>query len=197
MSSSKAAVFGIYATRAAAGAAVDALRAEGFHNTDVSVLYPQSARSNAFGQAGDVAAREGAVTGGGAGAVIGGSVGWLAGIGMLALPGVGSFVAAGPIMAALATNGARGATRGMAGVLMGMEIPEDQARRYEGRIRTGAVLLSVHADTRERGRMGMDVLERTGADEMSSTERAGDAAIWRDRRGTTGRPDECHPGPPG
>jgi len=109
------------------------------------------------------------VAGGGTGAVIGGALGWLAGIGMLAIPGVGPFIAAGPIVAALAGMGAGGAIGGTTGALIGLGIPEYQAKRYEGRMRKGGILLSVHADDQEWVRKGRQILEHTGAEDISST----------------------------
>ena len=162
------AVFGIYPTHDSADAAVDTLRNRGFRNTDVSVLFPQNAGSKEFGHEKGTKSAEGAVAGGGTGAVIGGALGWLAGIGVLAIPGVGPFIAAGPIVAALAGMGAGGALGGATGALIGLGIPEYQAKRYEGRIRKGGILLSVHADDQEWARKGRKILEQTGAEDISS-----------------------------
>jgi len=169
MSGKNIAVFGIYPTHDAADAAVDKLRARGFRNTDVSVLIPQNLGSKEFGHEKGTKSAEGAVAGGGTGAVIGGALGWLAGIGMLAIPGVGPFVAAGPIIATLAGMGAGGAIGGMTGALIGLGIPEYQAKRYEGRVRKGGILLSVHADDQEWARKGKQILQQTGAEDISST----------------------------
>ena len=108
------------------------------------------------------------MAGGGTGAVIGGALGWLAGIGMLAIPGVGPFIAAGPIMATFAGMGAGGAIGGTTGALIGLGIPEYQAKRYEGRMRKGGILLSVHADDQEWVSKSKQVLEQTGAEDISS-----------------------------
>jgi hypothetical protein len=169
MSDKNTAVFGIYPTHASADAAVDTLRTKGFRATDISVLFPQNVGSKEFGHEKGTKSAEGAVAGGGAGAVIGGSLGWLAGIGMLAIPGVGPFIAAGPIVAALAGMGAGGAIGGTTGALVGLGMPEYQAKRYEGRMRNGGILLSVHADDHEWARKGRQVLEQTGAEDIAST----------------------------
>jgi hypothetical protein len=169
MSGKNTAVFGIYPTHASADVAVDTLRAKGFRNTDVSVLFPQNVGSKEFGHEKGTKSAEGAVAGGGTGAVIGGALGWLAGIGMLAIPGVGPFIAAGPIVAALAGMGAGGAIGGTTGALIGLGIPEYQAKRYEGRMRKGGILLSVHADDQEWASKGMQILEQTGAEDIAST----------------------------
>ena len=177
MSGKNTAVFGIYPTHESADAAVDTLRAKGFRNTDVSVLFPQNLGSKEFGHEKGTKSAEGAVAGGSTGAVIGGALGWLAGIGMLAIPGVGPFIAAGPIVATLAGVGAGGAIGGTAGALIGLGIPEYQAKRYEGRMRKGGILLSVHADDHDWAGKGRKILEQTGAEDIASTgETKGDFA---------------------
>lgn len=169
MSDKNTAVFGIYPTHDSADAAVDTLRAKGFRSTDISVLFPQNVGSKEFGHEKGTKSAEGAVAGGGTGAVIGGALGWLAGIGMLAIPGVGPFIAAGPIVATLAGMGAGGAIGGTTGALIGLGIPEYHAKRYEGRMRKGGILLSVHADDREWANKGRQILEQTGAEDIAST----------------------------
>jgi hypothetical protein len=177
MSGKNIGVFGIYPTHQSADAAVATLRSRGFRSTDISVLFPQNVGSKEFGHEKGTKSAEGAVAGGGTGAAIGGALGWLAGIGMLAIPGVGPFIAAGPIVAALAGMGAGGAIGGMTGALVGLGIPEYQAKRYEGRMRKGGILLSVHADDREWAGKGEQILEQTGAEDISSTgETKGDFA---------------------
>jgi hypothetical protein len=169
MSGKNTAVFGIYPTHDSADAAVDTLRTSGFRSTDVSVLFPENTGSKEFGHEKGTKSAEGAVAGGGTGAVIGGALGWLAGIGLLAIPGVGPLIAAGPIVAALAGMGAGGALGGVTGALIGLGIPEYQAKRYEGRMRKGGILLSVHADDHEWVAKGRRTLEQTGAEDISST----------------------------
>src|ERR1700680_4309290 len=137
MAGKNTAVFGLYATRTAVEYAVDALKADGFRNTDVSVLFPENVGTKDFAVDKGTKAPEGAATGAGSGAVLGGTLGWLAGIGALAIPGLGPFIAAGPIMAALAGAGVGGAIGGLTGALIGMGIPEFEAKRYEGRIKEG------------------------------------------------------------
>src|SRR5476651_1778661 len=81
---------------------VDSLRAANFSSNDISVLFPDKSSTKQFAHEKNTKAPEGAITGAGTGAVVGGALGWLAGIGLLAIPGIGPFIAAGPIMAALA-----------------------------------------------------------------------------------------------
>src|SRR3954469_2857454 len=146
MAGKNTAVFGIYPTYGAVDGAVESLRASGFRNTDISVMFPENVGSKDFAHEKGTKAPEGAATGAGAGAVIGGALGWLTGIGALAIPGLGPFIAAGPIMAALAGLGVGGAVGGLTGALVGMGIPEYEAKRFAGRIAKGAILLSVHCD---------------------------------------------------
>jgi hypothetical protein len=166
MASKNIAVYGIYPSRPLVERAVDALKEAGFRNTDISVLFPQGGGTKDFAVEKETKAPEGAATGAGSGAVVGGALGWLMGIGLLAIPGLGPFIAAGPIMAALAGAGAGGVVGGIAGALIGMGIPEYEANRYEGRIKEGGILLSVHADDTEWKTKGKAILERTGAEDI-------------------------------
>src|SRR5215468_10611641 len=144
MAGKNIAVYGIYQDRVHAEDAVDALIANGFRSEDISVLMPENIGTKDFATQKSTKAPEGAATGAGAGAVVGGTLGLLAGIGALAIPGLGPLIAAGPIMAALAGAGAGGVTGGLIGSLVGMGIPEYEAKRYEGRVKSGHILLSVH-----------------------------------------------------
>jgi hypothetical protein len=167
------AVYGIYPGRPTVERAVDALKEAGFRNEDISVLLPESGGTKEFAVEKETKAPEGAAAGAGTGAVVGGALGWLVGIGLLAIPGVGPFIAAGPIMAALAGAGAGGLAGGIAGGLIGMGIPEYEANRYEGRIKEGGILLSVHADDRDWKNKAKDILERTGAEDIGTKAESG------------------------
>lgn len=169
MAGKNTAVFGIYSEYASVENGVDALKAAGFRNTDISVLFPENVGTKDFAHKKETKAPEGAATGAGTGAAIGGGLGWLVGIGALAIPGLGPFIAAGPIMAALAGAGVGGAVGGIAGALIGMGIPEYEAKRYEGRIKDGGILLSVHSDGSEWTKRAKEILKRTGAQDISST----------------------------
>ena len=168
MAGKNTAVYGIYNSRDSVEDAVTELKSAGFRNTDISVLFPENMGTKEFAHEKGTKAPEGAAAGGGTGAVIGGALGWLAGIGSLAIPGVGPFVAAGPIVAALAGAGAGGAIGGIAGALVGMGIPEYEAQRYEGMVKEGGILLSVHCDNSDWTSRAKDLLERTGAHDVSS-----------------------------
>jgi hypothetical protein len=124
MAGKNTAVFGIYSTYSAAESGIDALKAAGFRNTDISALFPENVGSKDFAHQKNTKAPEGATTGASTGAVVGGALGWLAGIGALAIPGIGPLIAAGPIVAAIAGVGAGGVVGGLTGGLIGMGIPE-------------------------------------------------------------------------
>jgi hypothetical protein len=169
MAGKNTAVFGIYPSYASVEEGVEALKAAGFRNTDISVLMPENVGTKDFAHEKNTKAPEGAATGAGTGAVLGGTLGWLVGIGALAVPGLGPFIAAGPIMAALAGVGVGTAVGGLTGALIGMGIPEYEAKRYEGRIRDGGILLSVHSDGGKWTKMAKQTMESTGAQDISST----------------------------
>lgn len=173
MAGKNTAAFGIYRTRLDAENGVDALRDAGYRATDISVLLPENEGTKDFAHEKHTKAPEGTATGATSGAVIGGGLGWLAGIGALAIPGLGPLIAAGPIVAALAGAGAGGVLGGLTGALVGMGIPEYEAKRYEGRVKEGGILLSVHCDDSNWTKRAKEILERTGADDVSSAGEAG------------------------
>src|SRR5271168_4924183 len=165
----KKSVLGIYSTRPGVENAVLGFKDAGFSNSDISVLLPENLGSKELATDKSSKAPEGAAAGGTTGAVIGGALGWLVGIGALAIPGIGPFIAAGPIMAALAGIGVGGAVGGFTGALVGLGIPEYEAKRYEGRIKKGGILLSVHCDNSDWVRKAKQIMENTGAEDISST----------------------------
>jgi len=173
MAGKNTSVFGIYRNRGGVEQGVDGLRAAGFRNTDISVLFPENEGTKDFAHEKNTKAPEGTAAGAGTGAVIGGTLGWLAGIGALAIPGVGPLIAAGPIVAALTGVGVGGAIGGLTGALIGMGIPEYEAKRYEGRVKEGGILLSVHSDSSDWTTKAKDVLKSSGAEDISS---AGEAS---------------------
>jgi len=174
MAGKNTAAFGIYQSQAQAEQAVDRITAAGFSNNDISVLLPDQQSSKEFAHEKNTKAPEGTTTGATAGGALGGTLGLLAGIGALAIPGVGPFIAAGPIMGALAGLGVGGAVGGLIGALVGMGIPEYEAKRYEGRVKDGGILLSIHCDSSEEVGRAKDLLRETGADDISS---AGEKAV--------------------
>jgi hypothetical protein len=162
------AVFGIYRSRQNVEEAVQALQNADFRSTDISVLFSENLGTKDFAHEKHTKMPEGATAGVGTGAVIGGALGWLTGIGALAIPGVGPFIAAGPIVSLLAGIGAGSVVGGIAGALVGMGIPEYEAKRYEGRIKEGGILLSVHCDSTDWKKRAMDILKQTGAGDIGA-----------------------------
>lgn len=169
MAGKNTAVFGIYANRDAAAHAVDRLLEAGFRNEDVSVLLQDNVGTKDFAHEKETKAPEGTTAGVVAGGALGGTLGLLAGIGALAIPGLGPFIAAGPIMGALAGLGSGGLVGGVIGALVGMGIPEYEAKRYEGRVKEGGILLSVHCDGSDWVSKAKDLLKQTGAEDVSSS----------------------------
>ena len=181
MAGKNTAVFGLYRDESAVNAGVDGLRAAGYRNTDISVQFPDNRGTKDFAHEKNTKAPEGSVAGGASGLAIGGALGWLAGIGALAIPGIGPFIAAGPIVAALAGAGAGVAVGGLLGALVGMGIPEYEAKRYEGRIRSGGILLSVHCDSSEWVGRAKQILKDTGAEDIGSAGEAGADFLQSDK----------------
>src|SRR6476620_5474389 len=162
------AIFCIATSEAQAESIVNQLKEAGFSHNDISVLFPDKAGTRHFAHEQHTKAPEGVTAGVGTGGLIGGALGWLAGIGMLAIPGLGPFIAAGPIMALLSGVGVGAAVGGLTGALIGMGIPEYVATRYEGSIKGGCILLSVHADDSTWVTKAKHILETTGADDIAS-----------------------------
>jgi Protein of unknown function (DUF3341) len=177
--------FGIYSTNTAVEHGVEALQKDGFPNSDISVLFSENpaprtlAQALAQKQSDNVQDR--AAVGGGTGALVGGAMGWLIGMVALVIPGAGPFMVAGPIFAALVGAGVGGLVGEIAGALMGMGMPEDDAARYEEQVKRGGILLSVHAYDLHRAKRGKEILEQTGALDISST--------WEAQPGTASLPE--------
>jgi hypothetical protein len=166
------AVFCLAKTEAQAGIIVDQLKAAGFSANDISVLMPDKSGTKDFAHEHHTKAPEGAAAGAGTGGVLGGALGWLVGIGALAIPGLGPFIAAGPIMAALGGAAAGAALGGIAGALVGLGIPEYEAKRYEGKVREGHILISVHAENRDERARAKRIFEQAGAEDVADTSEA-------------------------
>ena len=158
--------------REAAEAVVKQLQAAGFPSEDISVLFPNKSGSKDFAHEHNTKAPEGAVAGAGAGGIVGGTFGLLVGIGALAIPGLGPFIAAGPLLAALSGAAAGATVGGIAGALVGMGIPEIEARRYEGKIKSGNLLISVHAETSEEKDRVETIFKAAHAEDICSTTEA-------------------------
>ena len=166
------AVFCIATSEFQAESIVNELKVAGFADNDISVLFPDKTGTKDFAHEQNTKAPEGAVTGASTGGVLGGALGWLAGIGVLAVPGVGPFIAAGPIMAALGGAAVGAAVGGIAGALVGMGIPEYEAKRYEGKIKAGNILISVHSENNEETKSAKEIFQKAGAQDISSSSEA-------------------------
>ncbi|MFZ6719097.1 hypothetical protein [Undibacterium sp. Ji49W] len=168
----KTAIYCIATNRVQAETIVDRLKVSGFSSADISVLLPDQTGTRDFAHEQNTKLPEGAATGGVAGMGVGAILGWLTGIGTLAIPGVGPFIAAGPIMAALSGAALVGAAGGIIGGLVGMGIPEYEAKLYDGKIRGGNVLISVHTDNSDQAEIAKDIYKKAGAEDINSTSEA-------------------------
>jgi hypothetical protein len=147
---------------------VDRLKTSGFSSNDISALFPEKGSTRDFAHKKSTKAPEGATAGAGTGVVVGGTLGWLAGIGALAIPGLGPLIAAGPIVAALSGAAVGGAVGGVAGALVGMGIPEYEAKRYEGKVKDGNILISVHAEDGDEIKRAKEIFEQAGAEDIAT-----------------------------
>ena len=173
MAGKNTAVYGIYRDEAHVSYAIDKMIQDGFRNEDISVLLPDNLGTKDFAHEKHTKAPEGTATGATAGGALGGTLGILVGTGTLAIPGLGPFIAAGPIGAALAGIGAGGSVGGFIGALVGTGIPEYEAKRYEGRIKDGGLLVSVHCDNSDWVKRSKALMKATGAEHISSAGEAG------------------------
>jgi hypothetical protein len=178
---SKKSVFCIATSRTQADQIVEQLKNANFSNNDISALFADKGTSHDFAHEKNTKAPEGAVTGAVTGGVLGGALGWIAGIGALAIPGVGPFIAAGPIIAALSGAAIGAAGGGIAGGLIGLGIPEIEAKRYEGKIKAGNILISVHTEQSAEITRAKDIFTRSGAQDICST---GEASTPGSRKST-------------
>src|SRR5688572_512075 len=148
------------------------LRTSGFSAGDISIITPDRAGARDLGHQDSTKAPEGATAGGGTGAILGGALGWLAGIGALAIPGVGPLIAAGPILGALTGAAVGGTVGGLTGALVGMGIPEYEAKRYEGKVKGGNALISVHSENSAETDRAKTIFEAAGGQDISTSSEA-------------------------
>ena len=179
MAGKNTSAYGIYPNRASLEHGVEALKSANFRNEDISVLFPDKDTTRDFAHEKNTKAPEGAVAGASTGGVIGGALGWIAGIGALAIPGVGPFIAAGPVMAALSGIAVGAAVGGIAGALIGMGIPEIEARRFAGKVKAGNILISVHADNSAEITEAKELFTDAGAQDICV---AGEPSVPKDLR---------------
>src|SRR5580700_4347067 len=156
-------------TEAQADAVVGKLRSTGFSDNDISVLFPDKGSTRDFAHKKETKMPEGATVGASTGGVVGGTIGLLAGIGALAIPGLGPFIAAGPIMAALSGGAIGAGVGGLTGALVGLGIPEYEAKRYEGKVKEGGILISVHCESNQDTNRAKNTFKEEGAHDIAST----------------------------
>jgi hypothetical protein len=168
----KKSVMCIVQNQTKANAIVGSLQKSGFPSNDISVLFPDKEGTKDFAHEHNTKAPEGAVAGAGAGGVLGGTIGFLAEIGALAIPGLGPFIAAGPLLAALSGAAAGATIGGITGALIGLGIPEIEAKRYEGKIKSGNILIAVHAETSDEQKRAEEIFKVAQADDICSTSEA-------------------------
>ena len=160
-------VFGVYLGRMEAESAISTLKEAGFSTSDISLLLPQSSESEQLVTDDCTKAPGGAVAGAGSGATLGGVLGWLLGVGALVIPGIGPVIAAGPIVSCLAGVGIGGALGGFAGSLIGIGISEDEARKYEGRLQKGGILLAAHCETPDDIKRAGEIMRNCGGQDVA------------------------------
>lgn len=177
-------VFGIFRDQPALDKTINDLKAENFRNSDISVLMQSKEDSKNFAMEKNTKAPEGATTGAATGAVAGGIFGWLVGAGALVIPGLGPFIAAGPIMAAIAGAGVGGTIGGVAGGLIGLGIPEFEAKKYEGYVKEGGMLISIHVDDDNWEEKAKRILTQNGATSISTTteKKSSDTGLFNQHR---------------
>ena len=173
------AVFCIVKSEAQASNIVDDLKASGFSSDDISALFPDKEGTRDFAHEQKTKAPEGAATGAGVGGLLGGGLGWLAGIGALAIPGVGPLIAAGPIMGLLSGMAVGAAGGGLTGALVGYGIPELEAKQYEGKVKGGNILLSVHTEDGNEVSRAKDIFKKRNAEDIAYT---GESSVPREAR---------------
>jgi hypothetical protein len=157
-------ITGIFPTADSADRAVRDLAEAGFRPEDISVLMPETHEGHEFKIEKHTKASQGAATGAAIGGTVGAVAMGIAAIATVAVPGL-AFVAAGPIIAALTGLGAGAAAGGVTGALVGLGVPEHEAKLYNERLGKGGVLVGVHAED-DRTHDAERILTTAGADNV-------------------------------
>jgi len=142
------------------------LRAAGFSDTAVSVLYPEERRNTDFSNEQHTKTFVGAAAGATVGALFGIFVGWMASIGALAIPGLGPIIAAGPILAAIEGAAGGAAAGAFTGALIGMGISGHDAKLCEGNVEEGDILMSVHTEGSRERMLATELFADAGAESV-------------------------------
>ena len=158
-------ITGLFKSRVAAEAAVDAIIKRGYSRDDISVLMSDATKHKEFALETKTHVADGAGIGGAVGGTVGAVLATLVAVGtIVAIPPLGALVAAGPIIAAMAGAGAGAATGGLVGALVGAGIPEHRARVYDAGLRAGGILLGVETKSGEDADKLEELLEALGAE---------------------------------
>jgi hypothetical protein len=173
MAAKNTSVFGVYHDRPGVEEAVNVLCAAGFRGADISVLFQENQGTKDFAHIKSTKSPEGAVVGAGVGGIIGAVLAWLVSTGTMTIPSLDVLATAGPVVAALAGLGALGAVGAVLGALVGLSIPEYEAKRFLGRRKHGGALMSVHCDNHDWAKRARDILRQTGADDIAEASEAG------------------------
>jgi hypothetical protein len=181
-------VHGVYEDLSHVEEMVRALKLEGVEDADISVAVAENTKQAPHEP--PTLVTDSAVNGGGSGAVVGGAIGGLAGISLLAVPFIGPFMAAGSMLAGASVGGTVGT---IVGALKGIGMPEDEVKRYEGRLTEGGLLVSIRCDSLERVKRAKDLLKKTGATDISSV---GEGDAGEGDPGFLGTDETRHPPAP-
>lgn len=161
------AIFCTLKSAADATIALELLKMAKFTSSKISILMPANEHTHDFEVSSGTKLKEGAMLGAITGVALGGSLGWLAGIGALAIPGIGPIIAAGPIMGAITGGAVGGTICGIAGALVGLGVPEVEAKDFELKIQDGRYLLSVHSESAAEASSAKSILAHAGARDFS------------------------------
>lgn len=152
-------ISGIVQDRETFAGLVDALHQRGYGENDISVLMAEEARQRMFTAKENTKAPEGASIGGVTGGIAGAIIGGLTLVGSVFTSGAAMLVA-GPIVGAL-TGGAIGvASGGLIGALIGLGMPEHEARFFEKALEKGDQILVVAHVREEEAREIKALFER-------------------------------------
>ena len=183
METTMTAVFGIYYEREKADRSVEVLTNSSFSKDKVSLLAPADLGTK------DLAHDRDAIAGGSTAVVIssvavGGGIGLAAGVGVLAL--AGAPLLAAPFLGALVGMGAGGAIGGVIDAVDARGPSDPEARRYEGQIPEGGILVTVHCYSATDIARARQLLEETGGQFLSSSDES--STDYRASSEAEGRP---------
>ena len=161
----RATIVGVFEDRAHAQQAINDLKRAGFRDDQIGVTSRDAARTgDGDGDDGDNYAAEGGMTGLATGAGIGAL--WGLAVVSNVLPGIGPAIVGGTLAAILSSAAAGAAAAGLAGMLIGLGIPREEAEFYEGEFRAGRTLVTVKAEG--KGAEAQSILRRNGGYDITT-----------------------------